>query len=398
MASPPEVGVAARTSVIYAFVVIAGIRVRAAAAEPTDAEIIGGARGWHIESVELRTSYLDQAGRGFQSQDNANGGPGGEAMYVIQPSALITIRQSERVVHQIALPVDAITAASPDAVDATTSASRRNTAGDLDWRTTIKLSDVTAITTRAVAHVEEWLVGGTLGAGWRRSLAEDNATISVNGSFGADVFDDHDHFGEPHGNTTRETTNINLSGSQLLSPTTVIDASYGLTYQHGSLRTGWNAVPFAGGTMLTDENVPSDRLRHALSVRISQHIPRTRSTVKARYRGYVDDFGVRAHTVDAAAYQYLAGWLYVRGAYRFHHQRGATFFTTDLPLGFDDNTLRTADSDLATLNAHEVSFQIATIRDRGPLHRWSISAEVFRYQRSNDLQITAVSFGIGRGL
>jgi hypothetical protein len=38
------------------------------------------------------------------------------------------------------------------------------------------------------------------------------------------------------------------------------------------------------------------------------------------------------------------------------------------------------------------------VRDRGPLAKWSVSAELLRYQRSNDLRITAVSFGIGRAL
>jgi CO/xanthine dehydrogenase Mo-binding subunit len=40
-----------------------------------------------------------------------------------------------------------------------------------------------------------------------------------------------------------------------------------VTYQHGTLRTGWNAVPTADG-MLTDEVLPRDRVRHAASVRI----------------------------------------------------------------------------------------------------------------------------------
>jgi len=366
-----------------------------ASADPGDAEIIGHERGWSIEDVQLRTTYLDQRGTGFQSQDGPVGGPGGESMYIFQPSALITIRQSERVVHKIAVPIDAITAASPDAVDATTSASRRNVAGDFDLRSTIKLSDTDTLSTRFVAHGEEWIGGGTIGAGWRRSLADDNATISINGTFGVDVFDDHDHFGDFLGKTVRETTNLNVSGSQLLSPTTVLDASYGVTYQHGTLRTGWNAVPREDG-MLADEVLPGSRLRHALSIRLAQHVPMTHSTVKARYRAYIDDFGLTAHTIDASVYQYLVDWLYVRGGYRYHRQSSVDFFTTSLPDGFTNTTLRTSDSDLAALHANEVSLELATVRDRGPLRKWSLSTEVLRYQRSNDLTITAVSLSVGR--
>lgn len=366
--------------------------LRPAHADPSDAEIIGSDPGWRVEDFQLRTTYLDQRGTGFQAQGGPVGTAGSEAMYIFQPSAFVTIRQSDRIVHTITLPIDAITAASPDAVDATTEASRRNTAGDLDVRSAIRTGDHDTITLREVLHVEEWIAGGTLGLGWKRNLADDNATISVNGSFGIDVFDDHNHFGNFLGKTGRASSNINISGSQLLSPTTVIDASYGLTYQHGMLKTGWNAVPLANGT-LADEFMPHHRLRQALSVRVAQHVPVTHSTVKVSYRFYLDDFGLQAHTIDTSFYQYLVDWLYVRGGYRFYHQTAVDFFSTSLD---DVNQFRTSDSDLAAFNANEVSLQLATVRGRGPLHKWSLSGEALRYVRSNDLRITTVSLSIGR--
>ncbi len=391
MGSPPEVGVAVRTSAL-AVVLVVGFGA-VARADAIDTEIIGEGRGWSIEDVAFRTTYLHQRGTGFQSQDG--GTPGGEDMTIIQPSALMTVRQNDRVIHTLAIPIDAITAASPDAVDANTSASRRNTAGDFDLRTQIEVDDDDTLTTRFIAHAEEWIGGGTVGAGWRRSLADDNATIGVNGTFGLDVFDDHDHFGTFLGKTTRMTGSVSIGASQLLSPTTVLDGSYGTTYQHGTLRTGWNAVPTETGG-LADEVFPRGRLRHALTARISQHVPVTHSTIKVRYRGYLDSFGLRAHAIEGSVYQYLASWLYVRGSYRFYDQNGVDFFTTSLPLGFTDATLRTADSDLAPLHAHEWTVSLVTVRGKGPLRKWSTSAELFRYQRSNDLAITAVSVGLGR--
>jgi hypothetical protein len=391
MASPPEVGVAVRTSlVLTALVVLAG----AARAESLDAQIIGR-QGFRLESIDLRTAYLDQSGSGFQSV--AGGQPGSESMWILQPSVLMTIVQSERVTHQLGLPMDFITAASPDAVDATTSASRRNIAGDLDLRTTIKATDTDTVSTRLAVHAEEWIGGGTIGLGWKRSLADDNATVSVNGTFGFDVFDDHDHFGTFLGKTTRSTTSVHVGASQLLSPTTVIDGSYGATYQRGTLRTGWNAVPVMDGT-IEDEVFPRGRLRQAVSVRLSQHVPVTHSTAKLRYRGYVDDFGLRAHAIEASVYQYIVKWLYVRGSYRFYDQNGVDFFTTSMPLGFDDSTLRTSDSDLAPLSSNEFTLSLNTVRGRGPLKKWSAAAELFRYQRSNDLQITALALSVGRSL
>jgi len=392
MASPREVGVAARTSLAVLALLVGQA---AADPEPDDSVIIGADPGWRIEDVQVRGSFFAQHGQGFQSQAGGDS-PGSELMYMFQPSTLITVRQNANIVHQVMVPVDAITAASPDAVDAISTASRRNIAFDVDVRSKYKLNEHDTLTSRVMAHGEEPMGGGVIGIGWQRGLADDNASVSVNGSLGIDGFDDHDHFGDFLGKTARETLNANVSASQLLSPTTVVDGSYGVTYQHGTLRTGWNAVPTTDG-LLTDEVLPRGRVRQALSARLAQFVPATRTALKAWYRLYHDGFGIDAHTIEASAYQYVASWIYVRGSYRFHHQDGADFFTTAIAKPFDDmTTLRTADSDLAPFDAHEWSVSATTVRGRGPWKLWSFSAELMRYTRSNDLRITVGSLSFGR--
>ena len=96
-----------------------------AAALP-DAAIIGADPGWTIEDVQLRTSYLSQSGKGFQSEAGPQRGPGSERTTIWEPYALIRIRQNDHIVHEITVPADFVTAASPDALDAISSASRRN--------------------------------------------------------------------------------------------------------------------------------------------------------------------------------------------------------------------------------------------------------------------------------
>jgi hypothetical protein len=116
--------------------------------------------------------------------------------------------------------------------------------------------------------------------------------------------------------------------------------------------------------------------------------------VKAWYRYYQDDWGIRAHSLELAAYQYVLPWLYVRGSYRYHHQSAADFFTTSLAPPVAREALRTADSDLADFHANEWSVSLTTVRSRA--HPWSIAAELLRYTRSNDLTITATSLTLGR--
>jgi hypothetical protein len=389
MASRQAVAVAARTSLAVA------ILVATTAAHADDAEILGEDPGWSVEQVRLRMSFLDQHGRGFQSQAGPQAGPGSEQMWVFGSSAMFTVRQSREIVHELTIPIDIISAASPDAVDAMSSASRHNESGDVELRTTVQRTETDAFTFQLTGHAEEQLKSRTVGAGWRRSLADDNATLALTGTLGYDGFDKVNEHGVFQGGAGRWTYGLNLGLSQLVSPTTVVDATYGITRQVGDLSNGWSSVPTPTG--ITGERMPTGRVRQAYAVRLAQHVPQTRSTAKLWYRLYLDDFGVTAHTASATGYQYLAAWLYLRGDYRFHRQNGVAFYTEQFTGNpSDPDMLRTADSDLAPLSAHQVSLQLVTLTS--PKQPWSLSGEVLRYWRSNDLQITAVAIAVTRRL
>ncbi len=401
MASRREVAVAAATRAALIVVALAApARADEPAAVPdatTDAAILGADPGWRVERVDLRVVYFDQTGRGYQSQEGPVSGPGDEATTILEPWAAIAIRQSANVRHDIVIPVDVVTAASPDALDAMTSSSRRNEAAGADVRTTIRRSEQVTWSTHVAFHWEEPLTSGTLGAGWRRALADDNAAIAVTGNLTVDGFDINDVNGRYQGKSARETGNLSLAASQLLSPTTVVDGSYGITWQHGTLAQTWNAVPVQGEEPV-GERFPRDRVRHALTGRIAQHVPATRSTVKAWYRYYLDDFGVRAHTVELGLYQYVVPWLYVRGGARFHRQAGADFFTTGLPAAPMPGAPRTADSDLAPFDARELSLGLAIVPERAPkaLRGIAVTLEALRYWRDNGLRVVAGAIGVGR--
>jgi hypothetical protein len=59
---------------------------------------------------------------------------------------------------------------------------------------------------------------------------------------------------------------------------------------------------------------------------------------------------------------------------------------------------RTADSDLAAFDAHEVGAGISIVPQRAPraLRSWSITADYARYHRTNDLTIDVLALGLGR--
>jgi hypothetical protein len=370
----------------------------ATTAAKSDEEILGDAEAsWKLEELALRTVYFDQTGAGYQSQAGPPEGPGSQELWVIEPWLAATIRQNERITHQITIPVDVLSAASPDALDAVSTASRYNEAVTADVRTTWKRSETESITTRVGGHWEEPLSSGTIGLGYRRALADDNAAISIAGTLTVDGFDVDDQNGTYLHKSARETASVNLSFSQILTPTTVVDATAGTTWQHGTLAQTWNAVPVVGGEP-TGERFPRNRLRHAIAGRIAQHVPLTHSTVKAWYRYYRDDFGLRAHTVELSGYQYVVPWLYARANYRFHRQTGVDFFTTAMPMTPPATVARTADSDLAPFDAHEVGFGLAMVAERAPrvLRKLAFTADYSRYQRTNDLTIHVFAFGVGK--
>lgn len=354
---------------------------------------------WQLEWLHLRFAIFDQRGHGYQSQaisgDQARD-PGSEKVEVMQPMALLRIRQNARVTHDISLPVDVISSASANALDAVSAASLLSEGGDIDVTTTYTRNDDEQVSARYGFHIEETMRAWYAGVGWQRELAEDNATFSLNAIGIVDYFDDLRINGFLVDRVFRYTGSINASLSQLLSPTTVVSASYGVTYQSGRLERTWNSVPVSGPSVARyPELLPGTRLRHAASGWLFQHVPQTRSTFKLGYRYYHDDFGLDAHTVEARFYQYLGSRVIARASYRFYRQTGVDFFTTGLPLGMG-TAIKTADSDLAPFDAHEVGAKLTFyFTPIGPVwrSRRAFNVSYFRYARDNDLAIDAVSFG-----
>src|SRR5262249_14341619 len=132
---------------------------------------------FRIESVRLRYTHFDQTGTGYQSRAGTLRGPGQETLQVEEPELEIIAKQGSKITHRIWVPVDIVTAASPDAVDAVSTASRQNEAGGLDWTMTYQASHELAVSLRAGAHDEENFGGFIAGATVARTFAEDNTTV-----------------------------------------------------------------------------------------------------------------------------------------------------------------------------------------------------------------------------
>jgi hypothetical protein len=354
--------------------------------------ILDPAQPFQIESARLRFTFFNQDGRGYQSL--AGGpmfGPGSERLWVAEPQLEITARQGDRLTYRMWIPFDVVSAASPDAVDVVSTASRYQEAGAVDLAANYKATRVDEISTRVSVHLEENFRSWSMGLGWTRHFAEDNAVFQASLNQTIDWFDTYYLGGATSGRAGRSTTNLNIGFTQILSPTTVGNLNYGFTIQTGTLGNTWNTVPLVDGSH-GSEILPSLRHRHAFVGRLVQALP-WNGSLKIYYRFYVDNWGAFANTIEASLYQRINRYLYVRGSYRATFQKGVDFYTELAPLNSDAD--RTADSDLANFTAQTFGGKLALDVPLRKLKSFNADIAYERYIRSNNLQVDVYSCSVG---
>jgi hypothetical protein len=339
-----------------------------------------------LTSIAMRVTAYDQEGLGYQSKAGPVQGPGSERLTVFEPQLEVRAKQGDRITHRIWVPVDIVTSASANALDrgatpdVISNASQHNEAGSIDWTVQYKATPTTDITFRSGAHLEEefrsWLVGMSVSQGF----FEQNTVLTIGMLSTLDWFDRFDLMGVRHGIARRSSNTGSIGIAQVLSPTTIVEGSYGITMQAGELGNTWNVVPIKGETV-DYEVMPTTRLRHSLVARVAQALP-WNAVLKGYYRFYADDWSIVGHTFEAQLLQHIGKRLYVGVGYRHHTQTGARFFTT---LADPSLRQRTADSDLAPLDSNSFTGRLGIDvprRNEGTLH-FDLAYE--RYFRTNDL-------------
>jgi hypothetical protein len=356
---------------------------------------------YEIESVRVRYTHYAQTGLGYQSAAGPPGQPGSEWLRVEQPQAEVTARLGERLTERIWVPVDSVTAASPDHsrfgkpydyVDTVTTASAATLSSTLDTFTTYRWDRATDLSMRAAFHIEEPFESWIVGLGASRSFAEDNTVVGVSANQILDWFDRFDLDGNRHGRATRSSSNVNVDVTQVLSPTTLANLAYGGTLQVGELSNTWQSVPLSDGTR-GEERLPPHRLRHAAAVRLAQWLP-WEGALLVSYRAYLDSWDITAHSTEASLAQRIYRGLTVRGTYRFHWQSAPDFFTISadpMATGY-----RTADSDLGRLHAQTVGGRlILDLPMARRAHELHVDIGYERYWRSDNLQVSFTTCALG---
>jgi hypothetical protein len=355
---------------------------------------------FRVESVTTRMTSFSQYGHGYQSQAGpATLGPGSERATILEPQLEIVASQGERLTHRFWVPVDIVTAASPDSIDTgpssadvVSAASRHNIAGAIDWAATYKADRDTSLTTMSGVHLEMPFRSWNTGFAVSRAFADGATVLSATALEVYDWFDRFDIGGHRHGRTDRSSSTLSAGVTQILTPTTVVNVNYGVTLQQGEMGNTWNSVPLESGDRGA-ELLPDERVRHALVGRVSQALP-WNGALRGYYRFYADDWGNVGHTAEAQLLQRFSRAFYVGALYRFHTQTGVSFFTPFAPLAFP---LRTADSDLARLDSHTLGGKLVLDLPLKGQQMKSLHIELGyeRYFRTNDLSMDVLTCALG---
>lgn len=164
----------------------------------------------------------------------------------------------------------------------------------------------------------------TVGLRVHRDVWENSGTVALTTALS------FDHAIGPNLDKSMRSLFAGASYTQALTPTTLAQVVYDLTFQDGFFGNPYLNTPNYG-----HENPPRQRLRHALAARVAQYLPRATLGFQAHYRFYWDQdpsggadnpWGLTAHSLELRIYKSLGRDVEARLSYRAHSQTSAEFW------------------------------------------------------------------------
>lgn len=131
----------------------------------------------------------------------------------------------------------------------------------------------------------------------------------------------------------KDTDNILLSVSQLLSPKTILTAAFTFQNAHGYLDDPYRGVLFAdypqgdpNNLNLFAENRPGHREGYIGYLSLTQFVTPAHASIELAYRYYYDTFGINAQTLDLAWHQKIGSRVMLSPLFRYYRQTSAGFY------------------------------------------------------------------------
>jgi hypothetical protein len=309
--------------------------------------------------VNILSSYYAQDG----DKGAVEGGRGTQQLTDFTPTIILNVPLDSVTRISANLGLDYYASASTDRIDQVLSTpSSSDTRFHLDLGLSRQLADKRTIIGLGGGFSKEYdYLSGNISASWARASQDGNRELSVAGQ----VFFDKVTIIRPEelrvngrredGSDTRQSYNLSIVYSQVLSQRLQASISTELVSQNGLLSTPFHRVYFreTGGALGTakTELLPRQRLKYPVGLRLNYYATDL-VQLRGYYRFYNDNFGITAHTFELEAPVKVTPFFVLYPFYRYHTQTAATYFAPYLAHSTADQYY-TSDYDLADFSANK---------------------------------------------
>lgn len=310
---------------------------------------------------------------------------------VVAPRLRVQARVAEATRISATYAVDIWTSAS---IDIRTSASKvpvTEQRDEIDLAVDHEFEDVNLTAAYRYSTEPDYVSHGGSG-GFSYDFADNNATFALGVSASTDTVG---KAGDPEFSKPVGTLGGRLSFTQVLGMNTLAQLMYEVARVEGYQSSAYRYVAIGGGLctlgaaensgaspfapLCVPEASPDERLRHAAALQL-RHAFGEAWSLEGGYRFYLDDWGLRSHTVRAELTFAPAPETLLSARYRFYSQGAAEFYraTYDLP-----QPHVTSDKELSPLVSHRLALEIDRVfqfaGDRTLTLTWSVAPIYYAY-------------------
>lgn len=166
------------------------------------------------------------------------------------------------------------------------------------------------------------------------------------------------------------------------------------SYQHGLLATKYQRDYFTDGSERV-ENLPDSRYKLPIAARLNYFLD-DHFVIRAFYRYYMDNWGIRAHTAELEIPVKLTSFVSLSPFYRYNTQTGTRYFT---PYGLHSptDTYYTSDYDLSTMHSNFIGANFRLAPPKGVFgwqHLSTLELRYGHYARSTGLNSDIVTLAM----
>jgi len=201
--------------------------------------------------------------------------------------------------------------------------------------------------------------------------------------------------GKDEHNEPRNSYSGSFSLSQVINPRLQIALLADAIYQQGLLATKYQRVYFSNLSELS-ETLPDKRFKLPIGLRV-HYFAGDRFIIRAFYRYYMDDWGLKAHTASIEVPVKLNAFLSISPFYRFYTQSAADYFAPYAAHIAGENYF-TSDYDLSEFTSHFFGGNLRWVPEKGVFgvkHWASAELRYGHYTRSTNLASDIITMALG---